>query len=104
MIFKSINDLNRLPELEKQMKDSESIHGVWFVVNEQDIEPEHWYDFVSEDGVVGQCRKRKDGTWLQDPRGLNPVVLAYYGSFKNKKALSKKLKNKIKDIEIARNQ
>lgn len=44
----------------------------------QIIPSDCWYDFYdSETGAYGQCRKRKDGTWTQAPRGKNPTILAY---------------------------
>jgi hypothetical protein len=43
-------------------------------------EPETWYDwFDPETGKYGQCRMGRDGRWLQAPRGVQPVVLAYLG-------------------------
>jgi hypothetical protein len=49
----------------------------WTVVDRP--EPGVWYDFSDPaTGLVGQCRMSLDGTWMQDPRGQQPVVFAYH--------------------------
>ena len=84
--------LKRFPELEKKMKDSGSRWRIWLVVEEKDMKLGHWYDFVSEDGIVGQCKKRLDGTWEQDPRGKNPVILSYTGRGDNETYIERCIK------------
>ena len=39
--------------------------------------PNTWYDFIDWDGKVGQCCRRADGTWEQDPRGPRPAILSW---------------------------
>jgi hypothetical protein len=40
--------------------------------------PGVWYDFADpETKAFGQCMLNEDGSWHQEPRGTNPVLLAY---------------------------
>jgi hypothetical protein len=43
-------------------------------------EIEMWYDWYDVDTRKGgQCRMGVDGRWVQEPRGKQPVILAYKG-------------------------
>lgn len=70
--------------LRNQCKDAEISFffkqwGEWAPV---ECEPETWHDFMDLHGKIGQCFRRADGTWKQDPRGESPVIIQRVGKAK----------------------